>query len=231
MQENLNDITRWTADNLMQINESKSNFIIFSRSKEDFTTRLYINDVKLDKLSVIKLLGIWLEEDLSWERNTREICKKAFSRVHILSKLKFVGIKREDLLDIYKLFIRSLAEYCSVVFHSSLTQRQAKKIELIQSTCLKIILGSDYKDYDSALKACNLSSLHNRRAQRMLKFALKCTQDKFNKSIFPLNTNQYNRELFEVNFARTNKYFHSAVPQCQRMLNYYYMKNPDYFKS
>ena len=56
----------------MQINESKSNFIIFSRTKEDFTTRLYINDVKLEKLSVIKLLGVWLDEDLSWERNTKE---------------------------------------------------------------------------------------------------------------------------------------------------------------
>ena len=61
MQENLDDITKWTANNLMQINESKSNFIIFSRSKEDFTTRLSINDVKLDKLSVTKLLGVWLD--------------------------------------------------------------------------------------------------------------------------------------------------------------------------
>ena len=91
-------------------------------------------------------------------------------------------------------------------------------------------MGSEYEDYDSALKICNLLSLHDRRAHRMLKFALKCTQDKFNNSIFPLNTNQYNRELFEVNFARTNKYLYSAVPQCQRMLNDYYLKNPDDFK-
>ena len=62
----------------MQIIESKGNFIIFSRSKEDFMTRLYINDVKLDKLPVIKLLGIWLEEDQSWVRNTTEICKRLY---------------------------------------------------------------------------------------------------------------------------------------------------------
>ena len=181
-------------------------------------------------MSVIKLLGIWLEEDLSWERNTREICKKAFSRVHILSKLKFVGIKREDLLDIYKLFIRSLTEYCSVVFHTSLTQKQTKKIELIQSTCLQIILGNEYQDYDSALKICNMSSLQERRNNRMLKFSLKCTRDKYNCKIFPLNTNPHNREIFEVNFARTNKYLKSAVPQCQRILNDYGVKNPDFFK-
>ena len=83
MQSHLNDITEWTSDNLMQINESKSNFIIFSRTKEDFTTRLYINDVKLEKLSVIKLLGVWLDEDLSWEKNTKEICKKVQFSVYL----------------------------------------------------------------------------------------------------------------------------------------------------
>ena len=156
---------------------------------------------------------------MSWERNTREICKKAFSRVPMLSKLKYAGINREDLLDIYKLFIRPMAEYCSVVFHTSLTQKQDRKIELIQSTCLKIILGSDFQDYDSALTLCSLTSLKERRKARMLNFALKCTQDKFNNTMFPLNNNPNNRETFQVNFARTSKYFNSAVPQCQRMLN------------
>ena len=156
---------------------------------------------------------------MSWEKNTREICKKAFSRVPMLSKLKYAGIIRDDLLDIYKLFIRPMAEYCSVVFHTSLTQKQIKKIELIQSTCLKIILGSDFENYDSAMKLCSLSSLEERRSARMLNFALKCTQDKFNNAIFPLNINPNNRESFQVNFARTSKYFNSSVPQCQRMLN------------
>ena len=219
MQGHLDYITKWTSENLMQINESKSNFIIFTRSKQEFTTRLYINGVNLERLSVIKLLGIWLEEDMSWEKNTREICKKAFSRVPMLSKLKYAGIIRDDLLDIYKLFIQPMAEYCSVVFHTSLTQKQIKKIELIQSTCLKIILGSYFENYDSAMKLCSLSSLEERRSARMLNFALKCTQDKFNNAIFPLNINPNNRESFQVNFARTSKYFNSAVPQCQRMLN------------
>ena len=70
MQDYLNDITQWTSDNLMQINESKSNFIIFTRSKQEFTTRLNMHNVPLEKLSVIKLLGMWLEQDLSWSKNT-----------------------------------------------------------------------------------------------------------------------------------------------------------------
>ena len=120
---------------------------------------------------------------------------------------------------IYKLFIRSVPEYCSVVFHTSLTNKQTKKMELIQSTCLKIILDSEYTCYETALQLCNLDSLSERRQARMEKFAVKCVKDKFNKHIFPANNNPHNKDSFHVNFARTNRYLNSTVPQCQRLLN------------
>ena len=144
---------------------------------------------------------------------------KAYTRIQMLTKLKYAGIKREDLIDIYKLFIHSVAEYCSVVFHTSLTKLQIKKLETIQSTCLKIILGEDYESYENALKITSLKSLFDRRCERMSKFAIRCVKDKFNSQIFPLNENEKNREVFKVNFARTKKYYNSAVPQCQRILN------------
>ena len=50
----------------------------------------------------------------------------------MLTKLKYAGVRIEDLLDIYILFIRSVTEYCAVVFHSSLTIEQSNKLEMIQ---------------------------------------------------------------------------------------------------
>ena len=111
----------------MKINEKKSNFIIFSRSKENFTTRLGINNVNLENLTAMKLLGVWIDQDLGWDTNTKQICIESYSRVQMLSKLKYAGIKREDLLQIYQLFIRSIPAYCSVAFHSSLTQKRGNK--------------------------------------------------------------------------------------------------------
>ena len=133
----------------------------------------------------------------------------------------------EDLLEIYKLFIRSLTEYCSVVFHSSLTQKQSLKLERIQKTCLRVILGYKYTSYEEALQSCQLETLVERREQRCLDFALKCTKHSKNKRIFPLNTINTNhepriREKFHVNFARTSAYQKSAIPSCQRMLNKHY---------
>ena len=122
--------------------------------------------------------------------------------------------------------IRSLTEYCSVAYHSSLTVGQATDLERIQKTCLKVILGENYIDYQSALEMTGLQSLHDRREDRCLKFALKALKHPRNGKMFPKNTNNSkqvrNREIFKVNFAHTEQYRKSAIPYCQRKLNEHY---------
>ena len=138
----------------------------YCRSSDIFTTRLSINDVNLERQREVKILGLYISENLSWTRNCREICKSAYSRLSMITKLRYVGVEIEDLIDIYKLFIRSVTEYCSVVFHSSLTTEQSNKIERIQKTCLKVILGDMYISYKAALEMCGLETLSKRREAR-----------------------------------------------------------------
>ena len=207
-QECLDFVSNWTNENLMQLNEAKCKYMIFSRSKTQFATRLNINGKNLEKITAIKLLGIWISEDLSWSKNCQEICQKAFSRLTMITKLKYVGVSLEDLLDIYILFIRSVTEYCSVAFHSSLTLQQSEKLEKIQKTCLKVILGEMYIDYKSALEMCGLQTLVERRTKRCLDFSLKSIKHPRNSRLFPLNpstSDHYIRrkEIIHVNFART----------------------------
>ena len=131
-------------------------------------------------------------------------------------------------MDIYKLFIRSVTEYCAVVFHSSLTQEDNRKLEQIQKTCLRVILGELYVDYPSALALCNLRTLAERREKRCLDFSLKCTKHPKNSRLFPVNPSYNNRvrgsEPYQVNFASTETYKKSAIPHCQRLLNQNEMK-------
>ena len=141
MQDQLNNIANWTEENLMKLNEEKCNYMIFSRAQENFITRLHVNNHTLNQIPVTQLLGVWISENLSWSKNTKEICRKAYSRMSILTKLRYIGVNIEDLIQIYILFIRSITEYCSVAFHSSLTVEQANDIERIQKTRLKVILG------------------------------------------------------------------------------------------
>ena len=85
-------------------------------------------------------------------------------------------------MDIYIRFIRSVTEYCSVVFHSSLTIEQSKKLETIQKICLKVILGEMYVDYDAALEMSGLQTIYDIREER-----LKCIKQPRNSRLFPYN--------------------------------------------
>ena len=180
-------------------------------------------------MNVTKLLGVWISEDLTWFRNTAEICKKAYSRLGMLTKLKYVGVSTEELLNIYILFIRSCTEYCSVVFHSRLTGEQAISLERIQRTCLKIILNESYVSYEAALEMTGLETLHSRRESRCLEFSKKCLSHDKNSRLFPLNpvntANVREKETFVVNFARTDAYKLSAIPYCQRLLNKHFISD------
>ena len=223
-QGTLNQISRWTDNNLMQINVSKTKYMLFTRSRSNFATRLKVNTTNIDQIKETKVVGVWLTDDLTWDKNTKEIIRKAFSRMSMLTKLKYVGVPRKDLLEVYILFIRSLVEYCSVVWHSRLTVEQRTNLERVQKTCLRVILGDDYVSYDSALKMSNLDTLFDRREERCLSFAKRCIKHPVNRRLFPLNMAKHDlhtecKEKFTVNFARGEALKMSTIPYLQRMLN------------
>ena len=114
--------------------------------------RLKMNYKTLEQVKSIKMLGLWVTQDMSWQLNTEEACRKAYSRLSLLTKLKYVGVSRVDLLDVYKLFIRSCLEYCSVVFHSMHTQQQIRMYENVQ----KVRQGSHSRPEISFLKLVEL---------------------------------------------------------------------------
>ena len=72
-QSTLINISEWTVHNKMLLNPSKTNFMIFTRSKEEFTTRLVLDNQTIKRQHAIKLCGVWLTPDLSFSRHCDEV--------------------------------------------------------------------------------------------------------------------------------------------------------------
>jgi len=221
----ISDLETWTQENKMRLNASKTNYMIFNRTRESFETRLAVEGQWMERKKSLKLLGVWLDEDGGWSKNTQELCKRAYSRLSMLSKLRYAGVSMEDLILIYKMHIRSCLEYCAVLFHSSLSSQQEAALERCQAVCLRVILAESYVSYDAALEMSGLTKLAERRNMRCKDFAKKCIKHQTNKRMFPLNVNESNthevrnREKYIVNFAHTSSYKNSTIPFCQRLLN------------
>ena len=155
--EELKEIQKYAKTHKMQLNILKTKLMMFNPLKsKDFMTEFEINQDQIELVHETKLLGVIISSDLSWGANTDYIINRCSKKTWMLRRLKF-GASQGDLLDVYMKQIRSLAEYAVPVWNSSLTGEDISNIEKIQKTALHIILGQDYKSYNSALKLDKLT--------------------------------------------------------------------------
>ena len=170
-----------------------------------------------------QLLGVIISDDMTWHANTKLIIKKATQRMIILRKLVEFKVSHSDMLQIYKLFIRSVLETSCVVWATSITHGENISIERVKKIALKIILKEKYICYENALNKTNLSTLDDRRLRLTLKFAQKCIKNEKTQHMFPLNETKTTRlkEKYKVIHAYTERLKNSAIPQMARQLNKY----------
>ena len=214
-----------TENNKMELNHKKSHAMIFNFTKDwQFTSRTKMGEDNIDVVKETKLLGVIVNDTLSWDGNTSYLVKRANSRMRLLHKLVDFGVPQDDLTNIYVLYIRSILEQSCQVWHSSLTLENFQDLERVQKNALKIILQDDYISYSNALEISGLSTLFERRSKLCLKFAQSSLKKEELKSMFPLNPANHGirtrfHEKFKVNKARTERLKCSAIPYMQRLLN------------
>ena len=226
-QEYLDYIKAWTDNQKMMLNKIKTTAMIFNFNHDyQFTTNLQIDENKLELVEEKKLLGVIVSNDLTWEKNTRYIIKRANSRLELLRKMSEFSNSIEDKRLIYIMYVRSILEQSCIVWHSSLTQQEIEDLERVQRSALKLILGSKYKSYEEGLVMANLQSLEKRREQLCKKFAQNCIEsenERINK-IFEFKTKQHKmktrcEEKIKVKHANTERLKKSGVVYMQNLLN------------
>ena len=222
-QNHLNEVNKWTQENKMELNTKKCQVMIFNYTRKyQFNTRLSIEDEILSIVKEVKLLGVVITDDLSWNRNTSYLVKKANSRMRILHKLCEFSIPVKEMVIIYIAYIRSVCEQSCTVWHSSLTQENSTDLERIQKTSLKIILKDNYCSYESALNQSQLEELSVRREKLCLGFAQKGLKNEHLKSLLVennLKTEFRQQEKYNVMHAYTDRLKNSAIVYMQRLLN------------
>ena len=90
--------------------------ISFTKSQQEFEPIL-INGDALEVVDSVKLLGLNISSDLTWNIHINEILKKASKRLYFLLQLKRAKVTRTDLGLFYSSCIRSIMDYAVPAFH------------------------------------------------------------------------------------------------------------------
>ena len=223
----------------MRINHEKTKVVVFNTSRKyDFPPKLSIlDDVYLEVVEEFKLLGVIFQSNLRWQANTDFICKKAYSRLWMLRRLKTLGANVEEILDVYFTQVRCVLEMAVVVWEPGLNQAQHKQIERVQKCAFYVIMGEQYSNYDNALKALKSETLSERRIKLCLNFAKKSeTNHKF-KNWFvpdvavpqPLPHTRSDKTIIQLKYkpvtVRTDRYRDSPLPYMTTLLNDHYLND------
>ena len=105
----------------------------------------------------VKLLGLNISSDLTWNIHINETIKKASMRLYFLVQLKRAKAARTDLGLFYSSCIRSIMDYAVPVFHYSLPKYLMHELERIQKRAMAIICPGH--SYHEALNILNFKEL------------------------------------------------------------------------
>ena len=97
----------------------------------DFMPRFNFIGEELEIVEETKLLGVILRSDLSWKSNTSYMVKRANKKLWSLRRLKGLGAKNNDLIDVFIKQVRSILENAVQVWHPGLTEDEKNKIESV----------------------------------------------------------------------------------------------------
>ena len=164
-----------------------------------------------------------VDSALSWGPHVEYTVKNASKKLWLLIRFKNLGATRDQLLELYQLKSRCLAEFVSPAFHGALTLQQSNDLEMLQKKSFDIILGSNYKSYKNALRTLSQDTLHSRRLKLWSNFAIKCTKHPRHSDLFKANpryaNNSRKKDKFIQSKARITRYYKSDVPFLKRLLN------------
>ena len=165
----------WFSDNNMQANPKKFQCMTLQRQSKTCNITFNVDDEVITPSENIKILGVYLDKDLSFTKHVSNLCKTTAKQVNILGRLTG-QLSYESKLKILHSFVLSNFNYCSLVYHES-GSRNDCKLEKIQERALRSVFNDFQSSYSELLKQANMNSLFSNRSKKLLDHVYKVIHD------------------------------------------------------
>jgi ribonuclease HI len=175
IQNQLNKISAWCMKWGFIINTKKTVAMIFTRRRIKENTVLMLNKKPITKVTQAKFLGLIFDPKLTWNNHINYLVAKCQSRINLLRSLsgQTWGASKKALLSVYRTLIRSKLDYGSELFHTA-SQYLLKKLDVIQSKCLRICCGAMHQTPIIALEQeCGEMPLKLRRTKILFRHCIR----------------------------------------------------------
>merc|ERR1712105_377636 len=116
-------------------NASKTQFLPISLSTTPSVFDIHFENIEIEPLSSINILGLNVNSNLSWRPHIMEMAKSASKKLGVLFRCRSY-FSSEQLLRLYKGLIRPCMEYCSHIWGGS---PSASLLDKVESKAVRLI--------------------------------------------------------------------------------------------
>lgn len=230
-QDDLNRFDEFCSLHYLSLNVNKCKHITFTKNVNIVSTSLSLSNKILEKVKVVKDLGIYLDSKLSFERHIDDIVSRSFRMLGFILRISRSFRSEETLKVLYFSLVRSIVEYATPIWNP-FYHKYINRIERVQRKFTRVLyyrFGNRQVEcpYDARLRLYRLTTLEQRRVVFDQIFLYRIMNGHFD---FPLinevylNTRAFTgrrRELFYVPRARTSLFYNSIFLRIMRFYNWH----------
>ena len=192
LNQDMERLSSWLDHNYLQANRDKTQAMVLGKSTHHYD--LKFNGASIDIKEHLKILGVYLDNKLSFQEHINEMLKKVFAKIAALRRLKRL-VPSSTLLVLYRSFVLSHFEYCNSLL-IGIGKTLNKKLEDANHYGLRTIMNLGRSiNYESTLKTADMNTLEHRRIEQSLIIFHKCYKE---------NGPSYLADLFEPRITPYN---------------------------
>ena len=138
LNEDMININEWCNNNDMVINTHKSNVMLVGSNRRlqcnELNLNVFYNETLLNEVKCEKLLGIHIDNTLSWDQQIGKVSSLISSRIGLLTRLKLY-IPQKGLCLFYNGYILPLFDYCCTIWAETSKNNIDKLCKLQKKSC------------------------------------------------------------------------------------------------
>lgn len=233
LQSDLDLLSEWCERNQLELNVDKCKVMSFFRIRSPVRFNYEIDGNRLKRVTEIQDLGVWLDEQLTFDRHVDFVTSKAYSMLGFVKRVckQFTDIRA--LKSVYFAHVRAHLEYASVVWHPS-SLCYINRIESIQKSFLIYALRRTVRrdcnfrlpPYLDRCQSIKIEPLWRRRINLNVLFVFDLLRNRLDapdllsriRLKIPVRSFR-SAEFFVIDFHRTDYGQHEPVNSMLRMFN------------
>ena len=142
-QELLNNLEQWFLDNQLTLNIEKTCYSIFT-NKHVSGKSLFIHNTEIQRASSVKYLGVYLDENLTWDTHINNVCSYLIKLTGVLNYVSNF-VEKEHAIQIYYAYVYPHITYGIEAYGSS-PNYLIKKLQATQTRLLKLLFRKGYRE-------------------------------------------------------------------------------------